>query len=54
MAKTDGKPYMMSLFTDGITAQRTLTSASIKEYVTAKMLCEEETGLDLPTAAGLE
>lgn len=51
---TDGKNYLMSLYEDGITAQRTLISASIKEYVEAKVLCEDETGLSLPTAAELE
>ncbi|WIB11242.1 hypothetical protein QNO08_17410 (plasmid) [Arthrobacter sp. zg-Y820] len=51
---TDGKDYLMSLYQDGITAQKTLTGASIREYVEANVLYEEEAGLDLPTATGLE
>lgn len=50
---TDGKNYLMSADSDGVTAQRTLLRASIREYVEAKFLCQDETGLDLPIADGL-
>lgn len=50
---TDGENYLMSPNQDGVTTQRTLLSASIREYVEAKFLCQEETGLELPIADGL-